>query len=105
MLLFWNCWEWHLLWAKAALMAMAHCLALEVAKINIRVNCICPSYLYTSLSDAAGIRDAMEERKSLHPLRIGTVNDVAAKVRFFASDESQWINGQSIILDGGYTTI
>lgn len=91
--------------SKAALIGLSRCLALEVARSKIRVNCICPSYVDTPLIDAAGIRDALVEREKLHPLGIGRAEDVANTAVFLASSASRWLTGQAITLDGGYTII
>jgi NAD(P)-dependent dehydrogenase (short-subunit alcohol dehydrogenase family) len=84
---------------KAALIATAKCLALEVAKRSIRVNCVSPGVVRSPLwADAdPNWLEAMEKR---YPLGLGTPEDVANASVFFLSDASRWITGQTLIMDG-----
>jgi NAD(P)-dependent dehydrogenase (short-subunit alcohol dehydrogenase family) len=91
--------------AKAALVGLARNMALDYAHRNIRVNCVCPGFVRTPF--IAGIL-ADEERTrrltALHPLgRLGEPRDIASAVLFLASDESSWITGHAMVVDGGFS--
>ena len=91
---------------KSALVGSVRCIALELAKRKIRVNCISPGFIRTSMTDSE-IEINEDEAKnviSLHPLGEGMAKDVANLCVFLCSDNSRWITGQNIIIDGGYST-
>jgi NAD(P)-dependent dehydrogenase (short-subunit alcohol dehydrogenase family) len=91
---------------KGALLAASRSLALELAPKNIRVNCISPGVVDTPMSKNAVYSrnaEALNHIKSLHPLGIGRVEDVANACVFLLSDEARWITGTNLIVDGGYT--
>jgi len=88
--------------SKAGVIALTRCLAGGYARYNIRVNCVSPGLMDTSM--AAGIqtdsrRRTVEERVPLK--RQGTAEETAQTVLFLASSESSFITGQTIIVDGG----
>jgi NAD(P)-dependent dehydrogenase (short-subunit alcohol dehydrogenase family) len=91
---------------KGALLAMARCLALEVAKRKIRVNCLSPSLvetpLFLSMVEMSGI-ESMEQQRNNHPLGFGKPEDVANASVFFLSPASRWITGTTLVMDGGLT--
>lgn len=86
--------------AKAAVVALSRSLALEEAKNGITVNVVNPSNIdekELSLSEARRMRDAR------YPIgRPPTVEDVAAAVAFFASDEAEYVTGQVVNVSGGW---
>ena len=90
--------------SKAGILALSKSTALKYAPFNIRVNCVCPGHVETPL--ATSLKDP-EFRKAVvkkYPLgRLGRPLDVAYAVRFLASDESSFITGTEIVIDGGYT--
>ena len=93
--------------SKAALVSGARSLALELANKNIRVNCVSPGYLkdtkmMTELSDVLNYKE-MDNLKKGYPLGLGSNKDISALCIFLLSDESKWITGQNIIIDGGYS--
>ena len=91
---------------KAALLAIARCLAVEVAKRGIRVNCLSPSLVQTPLFDAAMLAagsDSMEAQRANHPLGFGTPADVANAAVFMLSGASRWVTGTTLVMDGGLT--
>lgn len=91
---------------KAALIAIARCLAMEVAKRGIRVNCLSPSLVQTPLFDAAmqtAGEASMAAQKANHPLGFGTPADVANAAVFMLSGASRWITGTTLVMDGGLT--
>ena len=88
---------------KAALVATMRCLALEVVKRKIRVNCLSPSLVETPLVELMGKMTSLDAKRADHPLGLGTPDDVANATIFFLSDASRWITGSSLIMDGGLT--
>jgi NAD(P)-dependent dehydrogenase (short-subunit alcohol dehydrogenase family) len=95
--------------AKAGVMGLTRAMALDHAQDKIRVNCICPAMIETematqSLSKAADPEAARTQRIAEIPLgRLGKPEDVALMAVYLASDESRWVTGVSLPLDGGQT--
>jgi 3alpha(or 20beta)-hydroxysteroid dehydrogenase len=93
--------------AKYAVCGMTRVAALELASVGIRANTVCPGATRTRMMDApdmAGVDiEAMSARMA--PLgRIGEAHEVAAAALFLASDESSYITGTDIVVDGGATS-
>jgi len=91
---------------KAALIAISRCLAMEVVKRRIRVNCLCPALVETPLLDAtmqAIGADSTDKQRSYYPLGFGKPEDVANAALFMLSDGSRWITGVDLVMDGGLT--
>lgn len=94
---------------KGALLQFTRSLALELAPRAIRANAVCPGVIDTPLTDlflnasddAAALRREYELASPL--LRMGTAREVAHCVLFLASDESTFITGSALIVDGGTT--
>jgi NAD(P)-dependent dehydrogenase (short-subunit alcohol dehydrogenase family) len=95
--------------AKAGVTGLTKAMALDHAHEKIRVNCICPSLIETELGlrsiqmapDPAAER---EKRTAGIPLgRLGLPDDVAQMAVYLASDESAWVTGAALPLDGGLT--
>lgn len=94
--------------SKGALISASKVLALELAKREIRVNCISPGTILTPLMENFLSSLTEEQRKtrvSGFPLGLGKTTDVSLACVFLLSDASRWITGQNIIIDGGYTII
>ena len=96
--------------SKGAVVLMTKCLALDYAKKNIRVNCVCPGEIDTPMfrQEARSRKMPVEEyRKELceyHPIgRLGVPSEVANAVLFLASDQASFITGAAFSVDGGYT--
>jgi len=93
--------------AKGAIEGVTRSLAAEFAKSNIRVNTIAPSLTDTPL--ASGLLASDEKRKASedrHPLKkIGEAADVAAMAVHLLSENSKWITGQIIHMDGGMSSV
>lgn len=87
--------------AKAGLIGVTKSLAMEVAVRDVRVNAIAPGFIATDMT--AAMTDEAKKRVSASiPLkRLGTPNDIAALANFLASDDSSYITGQVIPVDGG----
>lgn len=99
--------------SKAAQVAMAKMLALELAEHRIRVNVICPGAIDTEIEDnsdqegAAQLGVAVEFPEGWHPLRgrPGTSEEVARIALFLASDEAAHVTGTEMWVDGGESLI
>lgn len=88
--------------SKHALIGLSKAAALELAHLQIRVNCICPSSVDTPMANAEGGEDMLAAEKLLVPLgRICGPEEAASLIHFLASPESAFISGQAIMLDGG----
>ncbi len=88
---------------KGALEPFTKCVAVDYGPENIRANTVCPAYV--RVEHTADTHDQMgeEKMKELHPVgRAGKPEDVANAVLYLASDESSWVTGSSLIVDGGY---
>jgi NAD(P)-dependent dehydrogenase (short-subunit alcohol dehydrogenase family) len=94
---------------KGGTLNMTRAMAIDFGKYNIRVNTVCPGDIDTPMlkseCEQLGITYNDEYIKNCaaeRPLqRIGTVDDVANVVLFFASDMSTWITGAHLVVDGG----
>ena len=88
--------------AKGGVIAFTKAMAKELAPSGIRVNCISPGVIKTPMLDCYTEEDlqALAEETPLE--RIGTPEDVAKAVAFLASDNSSFITGQNIVVDGGF---
>ena len=87
--------------AKAGLIGLSKSLARELASRGITVNCIAPGYIVTDMTDSLGadVQLALKEQIPLGVL--GTPEDVAAAAAFLASDDSAYITGQTLHVNGG----
>lgn len=87
--------------AKGAVIAFTKALAKEVGPSGIRVNCVCPGVIQTSMNAhlSSGDLDALKAETPL--MRLGTPEDVAKAVCFLASDESSFVTGQVLGVNGG----
>lgn len=92
---------------KAAIAHLTKCLAIEWGKYNIRVNAVAPTFIHTpgteaALANPAFRSDVIERVAALH--RIGEPMEVAGAVVFLASPAASLITGQTILIDGGWTS-
>jgi 3-oxoacyl-[acyl-carrier protein] reductase len=90
--------------SKAGLIAVTKSLAQETASRGVRVNAVAPGYIATDMT--AGLPDKVKETflERIPLKRMGTARDVANAVLFLASDESAYITGQVLPVDGGMFT-
>ena len=95
--------------SKGAVTMMTKSMAMDHATENIRVNCICPGIVETEMvaeviTRAPDPDEARRVREALHPMgRFGQPEDIGGLAVFLASDESKWMTGAAIPVDGGYT--
>jgi NAD(P)-dependent dehydrogenase (short-subunit alcohol dehydrogenase family) len=91
--------------SKGGLDALTRCVAMDYAQQNIRCNSVCPGLVDTPM--AAGLindKDALAQLMTAYPLgRPGTSEEVAKLILYLASDESAWMTGSVIPIDGGMT--
>lgn len=87
---------------KGAVKLLTQTLAIDYAAKGIRVNAVSPGYIDTPfLSNVP--KEVMDEIIKLHPIgRLGRAEEVANAVLFLASDKASFINGVSLLVDGGY---
>ena len=95
--------------AKAGVINLTRCMAIDGAAIPIRVNCICPGFIETPMvlaylegqDDPAASRAQVD---AMHPLGgIGRPADIANGFVYLASDEASWVTGTALTIDGGLT--
>lgn len=92
--------------SKGGLVGFARSLALEWAPKRIRVNIISPGFVKTELTQRlyGGLTDVQKQQiEKAYPLGVGSPDDIAHAVSFLASDESSWITGVVLPVDGGLT--
>lgn len=89
--------------SKAAVMGFTRVLAQEVGSLGITANCICPGIILTDMGrvnlDDPAISNAWKAKTAM--ARIGAPEDVAGPVAFFCSDDSAFVTGQTLNVDGG----
>ena len=91
---------------KGALVAMARSMALELARENIRVNCVAPAVVMAGMSEhlqQSVSPEQFAQITAMHPLGLGKAEDVAHAVAFLLGDAARWITGTTLVVDGGYT--
>ena len=87
--------------SKAGIVAMSKSLAIEYAKKNININCISPGFIQTAMTDK--IDDKFKEViiSKIPSARLGEPDDIANAVLFLSSDQSNYINGETLHVNGG----
>ena len=93
--------------SKGGVIQLTRNMAVDLARDNIRVNCLCPGFVETdltrSLTDDPSTREMLESR---HPLgRLGRPEEVAYAALYLASDEASYVTGAALTVDGGYTAV
>ncbi len=98
--------------AKAAVIQLTRTVAMELGEHNVRVNCICPGGIATPIF-GKGLGMSVEEADALVPLmkgvlenvqpikRAGLPEDIAQAALWLASDDSTFVNGEALVVDGG----
>ena len=87
---------------KAGIIALTRSLAMELAPSGIRVNCVAPGVINTDMVQVLG-QETLDDLAKETPLgRLGTPEDIAYAVSFFASERAGFITGQVLTADGGF---
>ena len=87
--------------SKAAIVAMSKSLAIEYAKKNININCISPGFIETAMTDKIDEKFKEVIISKIPSARLGQPEDIANAVLFLASNQSDYINGETLHINGG----
>ncbi len=92
--------------SKGAVVALTRALALDHVADQVRVNCVCPGtvdspWVRRLLDDAGEQLDVLEARQPMG--RLGSPEEIAAAVRYVASDDAAFMTGSAMVIDGGLT--
>ncbi len=91
---------------KGGVVLLTKNAALDYARYNIRVNCVCPGHIETPLLQRLLERNPAQREQILrqYPMgRLGQPREIAQAVLFLASDEASFVTGSALVVDGGYT--
>ena len=87
--------------SKAGIVAFTKSLALEYAKKNININCISPGFIQTKMTDKIDEKFKEIIISKIPSARLGLPEDIANAVLFLASNQSNYINGETLHVNGG----
>ena len=87
--------------SKAGIIAMSKSLAIEYAKKNININCISPGFIKTAMTDKIDEKFKEVIISKIPSSRLGEPEDIANAVIFLASNQSNYINGETLHVNGG----
>ena len=87
--------------SKAGIVAMSKSLAIEYAKKNININCISPGFIKTAMTDKIDEKFKEVIVSKIPSARLGEPDDIANAVLFLSSNQSDYINGETIHVNGG----
>jgi len=94
--------------SKAAVVNLTRSLAIDYARLGIRVNCVCPGWVDTGFNDPQFAHDQLSDAdindlidRTVPMGRQGLPEEMAAAVAFLASDDASYITGQTLVVDGG----
>ena len=87
--------------SKAGIVAMSKSLAIEYAKKNININCISPGFIKTDMTDKIDEKFKEIIVSKIPSARLGKPDDIANAVLFLSSDQSDYINGETLHVNGG----
>ena len=87
--------------SKAGIVAMSKSLAIEYAKKNININCISPGFIKTAMTDKIDEKFKEVILSKIPSARLGNANDIANAVLFLTSNLSDYINGETLHVNGG----
>ena len=93
--------------SKGGVIQLTRNMAVDLARDGIRVNCLCPGFVETDLTKSlTDDPPTLEMLESRHPLgRLGRPEEVAYAALYLASDESSYVTGAALTVDGGYTAV
>lgn len=91
--------------SKGGVVQLTKNMAVALAKDGVRVNCICPGFVWSNLTELlTSDPETLRRLEELHPMRrLGQPEEVANVALYLASDESSYVTGTSLVVDGGYT--
>ena len=87
--------------SKAGLIAMSKSLALEYAKKNININCISPGFIKTAMTEKIDEKFKETIVSKIPSARLGEPDDIANAVLFLVSSDADYINGETLHVNGG----
>ena len=87
--------------SKAGIVAMSKSLAIEYAKKNININCISPGFIKTAMTDKIDEKFKEIIVSKIPSARLGEPDDIANAVLFLSSEQSKYINGETLHVNGG----
>jgi len=87
--------------SKAGITAMSKSLAIEYAKKNININCISPGFIKTAMTDKLDEKFKEAIISKIPSARLGDPDDIANAVLFLCSNQSDYINGETLHVNGG----
>ena len=87
--------------SKAGIIAMSKSLAIEYAKKNININCISPGFIQTAMTEKIDEKFKEIILSKIPSARLGQPEDIANAVLFLASNQSDYINGETLHINGG----
>lgn len=91
--------------SKGAVVQLTRDMGVRLIREGIRVNAVCPGFVYTGLTEkATSIPEVHETLKELHPIRrLGQPSEIANVIAFLASDEASFVVGANWLVDGGWS--
>ncbi|MDM0015287.1 SDR family NAD(P)-dependent oxidoreductase [Variovorax sp. J22P168] len=93
--------------AKAGIVGLARCLAVETAPHRIRVNAVAPGFTRTAIIEDAVANGSLREDWMLERVPLGRLAEpleIANAVKYLASDDASYVTGQTLVVDGGWST-
>ena len=86
---------------KAGMQGFTRTMAKELARKNVRMNCVAPGYIDTEMMRSIG-EEKFQRACANHPMkRMGTPDELAAVVTYLCTDDASWVTGQTIVASGG----
>jgi NAD(P)-dependent dehydrogenase (short-subunit alcohol dehydrogenase family) len=89
--------------SKHAVVGMTKSTAIEYARKGLRVNAVCPGFTETAMVNAADEKYAQNMILSTPMKRLGDAKEIAKAIHYLATEESEFVTGHSLIIDGGLT--
>lgn len=87
--------------SKAGILGLCKTAARELAPSHVTVNAVAPGFIKTAMTAGTPEKRREKQQEQIPMGRYGTPEEVAAVIRFLASDDAEWITGQTIVVDGG----